>query len=141
MNERSLKNLKPAKPGEVRNPAGVNRKRPITDEYFRASLEPIPANLIARFNRSWHAKLLKPGDTWARAIAIRACFEAGFNSSIRAMREIRESMEGKAPQRLEITGAERKVITLRIVHVRESETSRSRRYDSMEVNFGENKPM
>ncbi len=48
---------------------------------------------------------------------------------------------GEAPQRLEITGPERKEITLRVVHDRESEVSRSRRWESMEVNLGETKPM
>ncbi len=104
----------------------------------------MPDNLIARFNRSCHAKLLKRGDTWARAIAIRACFEAAMNASIRTMREMREAIEGKAPQRLEITGPERKEITLSVVHDRESDQSRSRRgyvSDSMEMNLGETKPM
>jgi hypothetical protein len=140
MNPKSLKNLKPLiKKGEVRNRLGVNqKKRPITDEYFRVSQEPMPVNLIARFNRSCHAKLLQPGDTWARAIAIRAHYEAAMHTSIRAMREIRESMEGKAPQRLEITGPERKEITLRVIHDRESAVSRNRRdgYDSTEVSLG-----
>jgi hypothetical protein len=126
MNQKSPKNLKPPiKPGEVRNPLGVNKKRPITDMYFASLQEVVPPHLIARFNRSCHAKLLRPGDTWARAIAVRACYEAAMMASIRTMREIRESIEGKAPQRLEITGPERKEITLRVLHDRESEASRS----------------
>jgi hypothetical protein len=95
-------------------------------------------------SRGCHVKLLNVGDTWGRAIAIRACFEAAINSSIRAMREIRESIEGKAPQRFEITGPERKEITLRVVHDRESEVPKSRRdyvADSTEVSLSENKPM
>ena len=141
MNEKSLKNLKPAKPGDVRNPAGVNKKRPITDEYFTVSQEVISPQLIARFNRSCHAKLLKVGDTWARAVAVRAHYEAVFNASIRAMREMREAFEGKAPQRLEITGPERKEITIKLVHDRESETARTRRFEQMEENLGASKPM
>jgi Family of unknown function (DUF5681) len=99
--------LKPFKPGQSGNPSGRPSKRPITDRYFEQLAQPVPAHLVARFNRSCHAKLLNVGDTWGHAIAISACFEAAFSSSIRAMREIRESIEGKAPQRLEITGAQR----------------------------------
>ncbi len=36
-NPNSLKNLKPAKPGEVRNPTGKNRNRPYTDGKRSAS--------------------------------------------------------------------------------------------------------
>ncbi len=52
-------------------------------------------------------------------------------------------IEGKAPQRLEITGPERKEFTIKLIRDRESEVSRPRRgYDSMEVSLsGENKPM
>ncbi len=41
-----------------------------------------------------------------------ALTEHGYTSS----KEIREAMEGKAPMRLEITGPERKEITVRVIH-------------------------
>src|SRR5271167_3346568 len=106
-NPRSLRNLRPAKPGEVRNPLGVNKKRPITDEYWQVSQEAMPEVVVRRFNKECRCVLLKPGDTWARGVAVRVHFEAVMEASIRAMREMRESIEGKAPQRLEITGPER----------------------------------
>jgi hypothetical protein len=104
MSPRSLANLKPPiQPGEIRNPLGVNRKRPITDQYWESSAEPMPLVLIRKFNRKCGAALLRPGDTWARGVAIRAHFEAVMQGVMRAARELREAMEGKAPQRLEIT--------------------------------------
>ena len=117
MSPRSLANLKPPiRPGEVRNPAGINRKRPITDEYWQSSAEPMPLVLIRRFNRKCGAALLRPGDTWARGVAIRAQYEAVMQGMMRAARELREAMEGKAPQRLEITATPAKtqvVLTVR----------------------------
>ncbi len=129
------------KPGQTGNAGGRPGKRPITDRYFEQLTQVIPANLVTRFNRSCHAKLLQVGDTWGKAIAVRACYEAVFAASIRAMREMREAIEGKSPMRLEITGPERKEITIVIKHDRESDAARNRRYESMEVNLGEIKPM
>ena len=66
-NPNSRANLKPARCGEVRNPSGINRKRPISVRYAELSEEPLSLNLIQRFNRRWKAKLLFPGDSYARA--------------------------------------------------------------------------
>jgi hypothetical protein len=93
---KSLANLKPPiQPGEVRNPRGINRKRPITDEYFACASEPVPEQLRQRFNRSFRLNLLKPGVTWAQAVAFRMCFEALMEGSTRAAREIREGSRAK----------------------------------------------
>jgi hypothetical protein len=113
MSPRSLANLKPPiRPGEIRNPLGVNRKRPITDQYWESSAEPMPLVLIRRCNRKCGVALLQPGDTWARGVAIRAQYEAVMQGVMRAAREMREAMEGKAPQRLEITATPTKVETI-----------------------------
>jgi hypothetical protein len=115
---KSLANLKPPiRPGEVRNPTGINRrKRPITDHYWEVSQEAMPEALVRRFNKKCGVALLKLGDTWARAVAVRACYEAAIECSIQAMKETREAIEGKAQQRLEITRPERKEITLVVKH-------------------------
>jgi hypothetical protein len=63
----------------------------------------MPVELIRRFNQKCHAKLLKPGDSWARACAIRLCYESAIEGIVRAAKELREAIEGKSPQRLEIT--------------------------------------
>ena len=117
-NPHSLANLRPARPGEMRNPEGINRKRPITDHYWEASQEPMPMALIQRFNRKWGKGMLRARDTWARGVAVRAFCEAVFEGNIRAAKEIRESIEGKSPQRLEITTPPKTEITLRVIHDR-----------------------
>jgi len=112
----SLANLKPPiRPGEVRNPEGINRRRPITDEYWQVSPEPMPLALIRKFNKKCGAKLLVEGDSWARGVAVRLQYEAAMLGIVRAAREMREAMEGKAPQRLEITANPQKVETVLVV--------------------------
>jgi hypothetical protein len=119
VNPKSLANLRPPwRKGETPNPHGINRKRPITDEYFARACEPVPEKLRKRFNRRAKMELLEPGVTWAQAVALRMCYEALMEGSTRAAREMREAIEGKAPQRLEITSPPRSEITIRIVHDR-----------------------
>ncbi|MGD1212153.1 MAG: hypothetical protein ABR973_12440 [Candidatus Acidiferrales bacterium] len=112
-NPKSLANLKPPiKPGEVRNPEGINRRRPITDEYWQVSPEPMPLALIRKFNKRCGAKLLVEGDSWARGVAVRLQYEASMRGEVRAAKEMREAMEGKAPQRPEITAPVRTEVVL-----------------------------
>jgi hypothetical protein len=100
-NPKSLMNLRPPiKPGEVRNPYGINTKRPASDEYWKCSLELIPLAIIRRFNRKCGAKLLQPGDTWARGVAIRLEYNAVMEGLVYAAKELREAMEGRSPQAL-----------------------------------------
>jgi hypothetical protein len=131
MNPRSLKNLKPIKRGQVLNPLGINvKKRPITDEHWQASGELIPEKLVRRFNKEAGAELLRPGDTWARGVAIRAAYIGVMDGVVKAMKEIRESCEGRSPQRLEITGAPAKTEHVLIVKY---EDRRGRLHDSSEA--------
>lgn len=118
VNPKSLANLKPAKPGEVRNPKGINRKRPITDRYFERSELPMPEILRQQFNQKLGVEVLAPGATWAEANALRRWMDTLLEGGERSSKEIREAIEGKAPQRLEITGPERKEITIRLIHDR-----------------------
>lgn len=111
--QNSLANLKPIKPGECRNPTGINRKRPITERYWEVSERPMPDAAIRQGNRRCGFTLFHPGMTWAEGIALRAAYEAVCKGLVRPMKEIREAIEGKAPQRLEITsGPQRKEVTL-----------------------------
>jgi hypothetical protein len=41
VNPKSKLNLKPIKPGEVRNPQGINRKRPFTDRMYAKTEQPL----------------------------------------------------------------------------------------------------
>jgi hypothetical protein len=122
-NPNSLKNLKPTKPGQVLNPQGINRKRPITDCYYQRSEEPLPENLRIRINASIGEEILKPGTTWAEASALRRFLDALMEGGTAAAKEIREAIEGKAPQRLEITGPEKKVVTIRVVYNKKPQRS------------------
>jgi hypothetical protein len=106
----SLKNLRPPwKKGDVPNPKGVNRKRPITDRYFGRAEDPLPEKIRKKFK-------LEEGATWGDALALRQFSEAVMKGSTAAAKEIREAIEGKSPQRLEISGPERKEITIRVIY-------------------------
>ena len=130
-NKKSLANLRPAKRGEVRNPEGVNTKRPATDEYWKVSGELVPEKICGRFNRAVGAKLLVNGvSTWSRAVALRANYEAAVCGIMRAARELREAMEGRAPQRLEISAAPSKVETVIIVKF---EDRHGRQFETLEA--------
>lgn len=123
VNPKSLKNLKPPiKPGEVRNPQGINRKRPITDRYFERSEMPLPESLRKKINASFpdsESEVLPPGSTWADANALRRFLDALTEGGQPSSKEIREAIEGKAPERIEISGPERKEITIRVKYDRQ----------------------
>jgi hypothetical protein len=66
--------------------------RPITDMY--AEILELQLSYRERIKRG-----LRPGATWAHAIAF-AMVKAAANGNVQAARELREAVEGKAPQRL-----------------------------------------
>src|ERR1700680_3556181 len=112
----SKANLRPARPGEVRNPQGINRKRPFTDRDYQWSEEVLPEKLRARINRILETEVLLEGAMWADANAVRQLIEAVLKGSTAAAKELREAVEGKSPQRLDISGPERKEMTIRVVY-------------------------
>jgi hypothetical protein len=110
----SLKNLKPIQKGEVRNPQGINRKRPFTDRMYELTEQllnqtPEGRKIQKKFN-------LPEGSTWGDAAVRRLMMEAVDGGSIPAVKEMADRIEGKAPERLEISGPEKKEITIRIIH-------------------------
>lgn len=113
-NPKSLANLMPpVKKGEVRNPLGINRKRPYTDRMFAHSEELLRQSKAGEKIRK---KLQLPETaTWADA-AIRQLNIKAADGDIPAIKEQADRIEGKAPERLEITGPERKEITIRVIH-------------------------
>lgn len=115
-NPKSRANLKPWKPGQSGNPKGINRKRPITDEYFARANEVIPDRLRLEINKKIGKDLIPPGITWSQANSLRQFIEAVIRGETKAAKEIREAVEGKSPQRLEITGPEKKEITIRVIY-------------------------
>ena len=109
-NPNSLKNLKPAQPGEIRNPTGKNRNRPYTDAYEGVADAPLPESLRLQLNKQIRTDLrnqkfpdlFPAGITWAEASALRQHFNAVANGDTRSATEIREAVEGRATQRIEI---------------------------------------
>jgi hypothetical protein len=51
----------------LRNPLGINRKRPWTDRYYKRSEGPLPEILRLQFNDKLGMEVLPPGSTWADA--------------------------------------------------------------------------
>lgn len=116
----SRANLRPAKKGEVRNPTGINRKRPFADRYFQHSEELLSSSPEGEQFRK--VLRLGPEATWADA-AVRRLMREAMKGNIQAIKELADRIEGKSPERLEISGPERKEITIRIVHDRKKSPS------------------
>ncbi len=113
-NPNSLANLKPPQFGEVRNPLGINRKRPYSDRHAQQAESPVPDSLRRKVNRKAGAEVLKAGATFADTEVLSQHVEAIVNPNSRALKEITDRIEGKPPQRMEIVGTERKEITLKV---------------------------
>jgi hypothetical protein len=114
-NPKSRANLKPPAKGEVRNPKGINRKRPWTDRMFAQSEELL---IKTQAGRAILKKLKLPESaTWADASVWKLILKAAAGE-ISAIKEMADRIEGKAPERLEISGPERKQVTIRLIHDR-----------------------
>lgn len=93
---KSLANLKPpAQPGEVRNPRGVNRKRPWAERYAIRSELSIPEKIRLEFNLKMGEEVLPKGATWADAAVLRRHMEALMDGGTPAAKEIADRIEGK----------------------------------------------
>ena len=86
------------KPGESGNPAGRPKKRPISERYEARAEMPLDEELRAVLK-------LPKGATYGDALAF-AQFRSAIKGKADAAREIREAVEGRTAQRLELTGAE-----------------------------------
>lgn len=108
-NPNSLQNLNPAQPGDVRNPTGKNRNRPYTDAYEGVAEAPLPEFLRLQLNKQLRTDagnkrlpdLYPKGITWAEANALRQHLNA-LDGDTRSATEVREAVEGRATQRIEI---------------------------------------
>lgn len=84
-------------PGQSGNPSGRPKKKPITDRYHEQLETIAPPDIAEELG-------LPPGkatmaDVIARRMAIRA---VSSNRAVEAAREMREAVEGKAPQAFEL---------------------------------------
>ena len=115
-NPKSLANLKPAKKGEVRNPCGTN-KRPFADLYFALSQEIIPEWKRRHLNKLAGGPLHPHGTTWAEADA-RALHDKASQGDVSAIKELADRTEGRSPERPELMGPTKQVVTLHVVYDR-----------------------
>ena len=103
-----IENLRPPwKPGESGNLSGRPTTRPISDRYQARAEERLPEELRLMLKLGKRA-------TWGDALAL-AQFRAGIKGKAENAREIREAIEGKATQRIELDNAPELAITVRRV--------------------------
>src|SRR5690349_2195648 len=94
--EASLRNLIHYKPGQSGNPAGRPRKRPLSEAYDNLLRELLP-------EQERKALKLPVGTTWAEAIASSRARHALTRAGVESARELREAVEGRATQRVELS--------------------------------------
>jgi uncharacterized protein DUF5681 len=105
---------RPWKPGQASpNPSGRPRRLPISDIYAKLAAEPVPPSIHKILERD--GVTLSPDATLADALATRMFLRAIAGDCV-AAREIRESIEGKAGQRIEPRDAVDREIRLRVTY-------------------------
>ena len=111
-------NLRPPwKPGESGNPSGRPKRRPITDSYIQMADEKMPPDICKQLG-------VKPGSTWAVAVA-RGQFIKAIKGEAKNASEIREAIEGKATQPIEVSAE----VSLRDLLIESFKPSREDRND------------
>ncbi len=93
------------------------RMRSTGDRYAEILELPVPSAELAK-------RGLWEGATWADAIALEMV-KAAANGNVQVAREIRESIEGRAPQRS--PDADCQDITVSIIHIGDSSSTRPQR--------------
>jgi len=86
--------FKPGQPSP--NPTGRPKRRPVTEAYLEAMSLPLPNEIRVQLR-------LPKGATYLQALAL-GTIRAGVKGNYGAAEEIREATEGKATQRIELTG-------------------------------------
>ena len=84
------------KPGQSGNLCGRPKKKPITDRYAEQLEEPVPEEVRLQLGLPPAATM---GDAIARRMAIRAI---EGRDAVNAAKEMREAIEGKAPQAVDV---------------------------------------
>lgn len=117
-NPRSLANLKPPVPGEVRNPLGINGVGPYTLAMRNMSTAPMD-EVWRVFQNARYTTLMQtrgvlakeeviepfyPTITWAEANALERHLKAVLFGDTRDAIELREATEGRATMRVELVG-------------------------------------
>jgi Family of unknown function (DUF5681) len=91
-----VENLRPFQPGQSGNPSGRPKRRPVSEAYSAGLSAELPTALRRQLN-------LPVGSTWAEAVAA-GTIRSAVKGNHAASRELREALEGKSTQRLELTG-------------------------------------
>ena len=100
--------MRPWRPGESGNLSGRPRKRAISDRYAERAETALPEE--ERVKRG-----LPSGATYGDALAFDQ-FNAALNGRTEAAREIREAIEGRAAQRMEISEPVKKDVHIRVCY-------------------------
>jgi hypothetical protein len=107
------------KPGNPGGPGG-KRKRPVSEANDDLLRLEIPVEMLDSLNMAIvhgvkrNMKVLKPGATWADAIAYGLVKKA-VQGEVPAAKELRESVEGKSTQRIELISHEDRQVELSVV--------------------------
>lgn len=124
------------------NPGGRPKKRPFTDNYADVAERRAPAAIITKYNSIFKCgtchgdgsvgnkkpkkcpkckgtrfeRLLRDDATWSEVQAVAMAVEGATKRNIAAIREQRESLEGKAPQRVEISTPMDRTFDIRVIY-------------------------
>jgi hypothetical protein len=102
------------KPGVSGNPTGRPRKRPASEAYDDLLRMEIPDKMRHAMNQSLgDPPPLKKGATWADAMAL-GVMKRALTGDAAAAKELREGVEGKSTQRIELAPPEDRTTTLTI---------------------------
>lgn len=89
------------KPGHKPPPGSGGQKRPVSKAYAELMKTKAPPDIIAAMSRFG----CKANATWADVLACALARE-GLKGSVFATKELREGIEGRAPQRIELLARE-----------------------------------
>lgn len=103
--------LTPFKPGVSGNPQGRPRKRPQTEANEDLLRRPAPKDVV----RALRSLGLREDATCADVMAI-CLFRQGMKGDVAAIKELRESVEGKSTQRFEFTPGESGIAQFNVVY-------------------------
>jgi hypothetical protein len=102
-------------PGECGNP--LKKHRPTQSELNRRRRDTkAPKALIDKINAQFTEPELKQNATWGEVVALRLHMNAAIKGDVSACRELRESVEGSAPQRVQFQSNEKREVLVRVIY-------------------------
>ncbi len=97
------------KPGHKPHPGSGGQKRPVSKAYAELMKTKAPVDIVAAMSKFG----CKANATWAEVLACALARE-GLKGSVFATKELREGIEGRAPQRIELFSREDAEINIRV---------------------------